>query len=104
DPNAAPYINPAAFVRPAPFTFGNSGLNLPWLRTPAMLEEDISMGKDFLLPDEKRRLEFKASAFNIANRVQFGGVSTSVDSSSFGRYSSQANTPREIQFSLRFQF
>jgi hypothetical protein len=104
DPNATPYINPAAFVRPAPFTFGNSGLNLPWLRTPALIEEDISLGKDFALASEARRLEFKASAFNIANRVQFGGVSTSVDDSNFGKISSQANTPREIQFSLRFTF
>jgi len=104
DPNAAPYMNPAAFVRPAPFTFGNSGLNLPWLRTPALLEEDISLGKDFFLGSEARRLEFKASAFNIANRVQFGGVSMSVDNSNFGKFSSRANTPREIQFSLRLMF
>jgi hypothetical protein len=104
DPNAAPYINPAAFVRPAPFTFGNSGLNLPWLRSPALLEEDITLGKDFPFRSEERRLEFRASAFNIANRVQFGGITTSVDSSTFGRISSQANRPREVQLSLRLVF
>ncbi len=104
DPNTAPYINPAAFVRPAPFTFGNSGANLPWLRSPALLEEDITLGKDFPLFREGQRLEFKASAFNIANRVQFGGINMNVEASNFGRISSQANSPRQIQLSLRAVF
>lgn len=104
DPNIAPYINPAAFVRPAPFTFGNSGANLPWLRSPALLEEDLTLAKEFPLFKEGQRLEFKASAFNIGNRVQFGGIDMTVEDNNFGRISSQANNPREIQLSLRAVF
>jgi hypothetical protein len=104
DPNIAPYINPAAFMRPAPFTFGNSGANLPWLRSPALLEEDLTLAKEFPLFREGQRLEFKASAFNIGNRVQFGGIDMTVEDNNFGRISSQANNPREIQLSLRAIF
>jgi hypothetical protein len=104
DPNVAPYINPAAFQRPAPFTFGNSGLNLPWLRSPATLEEDVTLAKDFPLFREGQRLEFKASAFNIGNRVRFGGIDMTVEDSNFGKISSQANRAREIQLSLRAVF
>src|SRR5437868_5559409 len=60
DPNSAPYINPAAFQRPPNFTFGTSPANLPWLRSPGTLSEDISLGKDFFLWNEGSRLEFKA--------------------------------------------
>ncbi len=104
DPNAAPYINPAAFSRPANFTFGNTAANLAYLRSPAILSEDIGAGKDFFFWAEHRRLEFKANFFNIANRTQFGAPNTSVESAAFGRISSQRNRPREVQFSLRLVF
>jgi len=104
DPNTARYINTAAFARPANFTFGNSGANLPGLRSPALISEDVTFGKDFFLWSEGRRLEFKASAFNIGNRVQFGGINTSVESPDFGRITSQANSAREIQLSMRLVF
>src|SRR5512145_2327274 len=54
DPNAQPFINPAAFSRPANFTFGNSGANLPGLRNPALLSEDVSLGKDFVFAERHR--------------------------------------------------
>ena len=49
DPNAQPYVNRAAFVRPPNFTFGTSGANLTGLRTPGVINEDFSVGKDFPL-------------------------------------------------------
>jgi hypothetical protein len=104
DPNTATYINTAAFARPANFTFGNSPLNIPWLRSPALLSEDVSLGKEFPLWSEGRRVEFKASAFNIANRVQFGGINNTVENPAFGRLTSQSNRAREIQLNLRIVF
>ena len=77
---------------------------LPGLRSPALLTEDVTLGKDFFRFGENRRLEFKASAFNIGNRVQFGGINTSVESPDFGRITSQTNRAREIQLSLRLAF
>ena len=104
DPAKASYINTAAFSRPPNFTFGNSGLNLPGLRSPPLITEDVSLAKDFFLWSEGRRLEFKASAFNIGNRVRFGGITTGVESPTFGQISSQANRAREIQLNLRLVF
>lgn len=104
DPATARYINPAAFSRPANFTFGNSGANLPWLRSPSLLTEDLTLAKDFPLFREGQRLEFKASAFNIGNRVQFGDIQLGVESTDFGKVTSQANRAREIQLNLRLVF
>ncbi|MDQ2844511.1 MAG: hypothetical protein M3Y72_26380, partial [Acidobacteriota bacterium] len=104
DPKHAPYINPAAFTRPAPFTFGNSPRDIPWLRTPNELNEDVTLGKQFPLFGEGRYLEFKASAFNIGNRVRFGKPDTGVESATFGIVNSQANNPREVQLNLRLVF
>jgi Carboxypeptidase regulatory-like domain len=112
DPNIAPYINPAAFARPAPFTFGNSPKEIPSLRYPALMDEDITLAKDFPLFREGQIIRFQASAFNIANRVEFGGtggnggkgIDLNVEDATFGYFNSQANNPRQIQFSLRLQF
>ena len=104
DPNAALYINPAAFSRPPNYTFGSAGRALAYLRSPTLLSEDFSAGKNFFLGSERRYLEFRASAFNIFNRTQFRGLGQVVDNVAFGRISSQANRPREIQFSLRLSF
>ncbi|MDQ6663187.1 MAG: TonB-dependent receptor, partial [Acidobacteriota bacterium] len=104
DPNKARYINTAAFSRPPNFTFGNSGAQLPGLRSPALLAEDVTLGKEFPLFSEGRHLEFKASAFNIGNRVQFGGINIGVENQDFGRITSQNNKAREIQLSLRLVF
>jgi hypothetical protein len=109
DPAHAPYINPAAFTRPAPFTFGNSPRDIPWLRTPRELNEDVTLGKQFPLFGEGRYLEFKASAFNIGNRVRFdrpdrGQSNIGVESATFGIVNSQANNPREIQLNMRVVF
>ncbi len=107
---AVPYINPAAFTRPAPFTFGNSPKEIPWLRLPPLLEEDITLSKDFPLFREGQKLSFSASAFNIGNRVQFGsnggspGLGRNVDQAGFGMLTTQANNAREVQLSLRLAF
>ena len=47
------------------------------------------------------RIQARIEAFNVLNRVQFGGPNTSVTSSSFGVVTSQANTPRQLQFGVK---
>jgi len=115
DPNAIgsngqkiPYINPAAFARPPEFTFGNSPAFFGNLRNPGILNEDISLAKDFFLMSEQRKLTIQANWFNAFNRTIFGGPNSTVESAAFGTLSGQV-TPvsvagREIQFMLRLTF
>jgi hypothetical protein len=69
------------------------------------MNEDVAMGKTFFLGRERTNLEFRASAFNVANRHLLGSLQTSVTSNTYGRFSNpQANQPRNVQFSLRLSF
>jgi hypothetical protein len=105
DDPTSPYLNPKAFVQPPNMTFGNVPASLPWVRQPAQLNEDMAVSKSFQLGKEDRTLEFRASAFNFANRHLLGSLTTSVTSGTFGRFSSpQTNQPRNVEFSLRFVY
>jgi len=105
DPNATLYVNPAAFSRPAYLTFGNTPRYFSNLRSPGLLNEDFSVGKDFFFGSkETPKLTFMANFFNAFNRVRFGLPNTTVESPSFGAIGSQLNDPREIQFALRLEF
>jgi hypothetical protein len=94
------WFDTAAFSQPAPFTFGNAGATFPMLRTDNVRNLDLSLFKHFTLA-RRLRLQARIEAFNALNRVQFGSPNTSVTSSSFGVVTSQANTPRQLQFGLK---
>ena len=99
------YLNPAAFYQPANGVFGTVGAYVPGLRNPLQLDEDAALSKTFNLFTEKRTLEFRASAFNVANRHLLGSIGTSITASTFGQFTNpQANLPRNVEFSLRFKF
>ena len=101
----ATYFNPAAFVQPANFTFGNANRYLSNINNPynwnldAMLEKSQYFGERYVLT-------FRGEAFNALNNVIFSGPTTSVSSATFGKIASlsQSNTPRNIQVSARFTF
>ena len=99
------YINKNAFVDAAPYTFGNTPRTMQFadLRYPWTLDEDVTVGKDFKMAN-RYTLRLQADAFNVLNRVVFGGIGTNLDSSNFGAVSSQANTPRNLQFEAYFKF
>ena len=46
-------------------------------------------------------MDFRAEAFNVFNRVVFGGPQTSLNSNTFGVISSQANSPRQMQGGIK---
>jgi hypothetical protein len=94
------WFNTSVFSQPAPFTFGNAGATFPRLRTDSVRNLDLSFFKHFTLPG-RVRLQARLEAFNALNRVQFGSPNTSVTSSSFGVVTSQANTPRQLQFGVK---
>jgi hypothetical protein len=98
------YFNSAAFTQTPQFAFGNVSRYLPDVNNPtswnvdALIEKNTSIG-------ERVRLTFRAELFNALNTVVFSGPTTSVTSSTFGKIIlSQANSPRQVQFSLRLGF
>jgi hypothetical protein len=100
------YFNTACFTLPAPFTFGNESRTDNAIRSPGVNNWDVALVKDTAIT-ERIALQFRAEAFNLYNRVQFGPPGQNFASggiSSFGVLSSQVNNPRLIQFGLRLNF
>ena len=98
------YLAKSAFVDPAPFTVGNVPRTAPFgLLGPYVADQDISLRREVAIR-ERVRLALQADAFNITNVVYFAAPGTNIDSASFGTVTSQANSPRKIQFSGRITF
>ncbi|MES1256851.1 MAG: TonB-dependent receptor, partial [Acidobacteriota bacterium] len=87
-------------------SIGNETRLNPKLRLFPNLNENISITRSFPIW-EKTRLEFRAEAFNVFNRVRFGTGSTQLQSSTFGVLTgagSQINSPRNLQLALKLYF
>jgi hypothetical protein len=67
-----------------------------WARMDFRLSKVVPLGG-------KRRVEVLAEAFNAFNRTNFNSYTSSIQSSLFG-YSQSADTPRQVQLGLRFDF
>lgn len=108
--SAARWFDTAAFVNPAPFTFGNVGRVLPDVRSPGVFNIDAAVMKQMRLT-ERLNLIFRADAFNSFNHVNLGFPNTSFvagpdgknRSAAFGTIVS-ARDPRQLQLSLKLVF
>jgi hypothetical protein len=87
---------------------GNSTRYNPKLRLFPNLNENMSVTRSFpFREDGKMRLEFRAEAFNVFNRVRFGTGNTQIQNAQFGVLTgsgSQINTPRNLQLALKLYF
>ncbi len=102
------WISPAAFATPAPGTRGDTPRN--FLRGPGIWQTDLALQKQIQL-SEQFMLQFRAEAFNIFNRTQYGLPQNDVSASTFGQILTTVNTgptgtgtPRQMQFMLRPSF
>jgi hypothetical protein len=102
------WVNPAAFTTPAPGTFGTLGRNA--FRAPGISQLDLALAKEVSL-SERTRLRFRADAFNIFNRAQYGAPNADVSQVNFGvitttisNYATGRGTPREFQLSAKVIF
>ena len=102
DPGPDYWINPAAFVAPPPFTFGNTARYIN-LRAPANLSESLAILKDTIFR-ERFKLQFRAEFANPSNRTIFSGPDSNLSDTTFGKVQSQANSPRNIQLGLKLNF
>jgi Carboxypeptidase regulatory-like domain len=78
----------------------------PKLRYFPNLNENMSVAKSIPIK-EQIRLDFRAEAFNIFNRVRFGTGSLTLQDPNFGHLTSNGdllNTPRQLQLALKLYF
>ncbi|MBZ5660561.1 MAG: carboxypeptidase-like regulatory domain-containing protein [Acidobacteriia bacterium] len=104
--NPNQWFNPAAFLLPAPGTYGNIGRGT--LRGPGLADVDFSVFKNTGIT-EKTNLQFRAEFFNLFNRSNYGPPNTTVFSStsvspSAGLITTTATNPRQIQLGLKLIF
>ena len=97
------YFKTVDFSQPAPFTLGNGPAYYSNLRSPSLDSTDLALFKEFSAV-ERLKVQFRAEMFNAFNHVQFGSPDTGVTDSSFGQITSQANSPRQVQFGLKLLF
>ena len=101
--------------------FNNIGFTLPGLagsrnimRGPAYASADMGVYKTFKMPwSEKQRLQFRVTAYNVFNSVNFADSSLSVDPTSPGTFGNLTSTAgattgslgaRDMEFAVRFEF
>jgi hypothetical protein len=93
------WFNTAAFATPAG-PYGTASRNS--ITGPGTIANGMSLSKTMQLGDT-RSWEFRATASNVFNTVQYAGVDTSVTSPTFGQVIS-AGAMRSFQFTSRFRF
>ncbi len=99
------YFDTSVFSQPAQVSFGNAPRTLPDVRRPGLQNWDFSLFKNFRA-QERWSVQFRAEAFNLFNKTQFGVPNTNFGSLNFGfgEITSQANVPRQVQFGLKILF
>ena len=105
--NTVTYLNVNAFASPPAYTYGNTPrTGVFGITVPGAYNQDISLKRSFRIR-ESVKFAFQADAINILNFVNFANFAAtnlSITSSSFGKITSQANTPRVMQLSARLTF
>jgi hypothetical protein len=102
------WINPDAFSKPAPYTFGTAGKNE--FRGPTFSQLDFALQKNVFFK-EKYRVELRMEIFNILNEVNLdnptgSSAQTAIFSSAASPVGviSTAESSRQMQFGVRFNF
>ena len=99
----AEWFNTHAFAANTPLQFGNAGRNI--ITGPAYTDLDLTLSRNFPL-FERFSGQFRAESFNLLNHPNFFNPLTTgaqFGASSFGSIT-QANNPRDLQFSLRILY
>jgi len=96
----AHYFNPAAFLTPAPFTFGNVGRNT--VIGAGQIGLDFNLAKSFKIR-ERATVQFRAEFFNVLNHSNYNVIGRIINSNTFAQVLSQLD-PRELQFGIKVGF
>ncbi len=87
-----PYLNPAAFERPAVGTLGNAPRTLDGVRGPMQQYLDASVQKNFPLREGRYRLQFRVDALNVLNHPVFAPGSTTAGTGGAADFTSLPST------------
>jgi hypothetical protein len=94
------WFDTAAFVLPAPFTFGSAPRNS--VIGPGFSTTDLSLARTWAIGGS-RELEVRWEVFNLFNKANFDVPSRVFGTPNFGRIFS-AKEPREMQFGVKLSF
>jgi hypothetical protein len=100
NPTTGAWFNTAAFAKATLGSYGNAGRDI--LVGPGTASANLALSRAFAVR-EKQRLEFRAEAFNVLNRANYGNPGTAMNSSLFGKITS-AGDPRIMQFAIKYVF
>jgi hypothetical protein len=95
------YLNRDAFVLPAAGAVGNATRNIAV--GPAFWQVDMAISK-LVSVVGMQRLELRVEAFNLFNTFNWGDPAANLNSANFGRITTQAGTPRIMQFGVKYDF
>jgi hypothetical protein len=105
NPAATAYLSSASFTTPTPGTYGDASRMAPLdLFGYNIWDVDLSVRRVFPIR-ESWKFTLQADAFNLPNIVNFSAPTVGAYlGSAFGTITSQANQPRKLQLSARFDF
>jgi len=105
------WVNPAAFSYPATGTYGNVGVGT--LVGPGYFGINLGLFRDFPIR-ERQKIEIRAEAFNLENRINLGAPVATLSSSTFGQITAApagngsvaapGYGPRVMQFAIKYTF
>ncbi|HEV3078280.1 MAG TPA: hypothetical protein VGY66_00815, partial [Gemmataceae bacterium] len=98
---AAEWFNPAAFVAPGQYKYGNAGRNI--LRGPRYSDVDFSAAKTLHIM-ERAQIQFRFDATNALNHTSLGIPNTSIGGSTVGQITGAALSGRTLQLGARLSF
>ena len=102
------FANAAAAFKAFTFTLPGDSGDRSNIRVPGPYAVNLGLAKEFNLytiHDVQHKLQLRGEAFNLTNTAVQSGVSLNIGSAtSFGKFSSQLGSPRQMQFALRYTF
>jgi hypothetical protein len=101
NPTLERWIDRSAFVSAPRGQFGNAGVGI--LRAPGFWNVDLSISKRFMIVGTQY-LMFRAEAFNVFNRPNFGAPQANIQSTAFGTITSTVGDPRVVQLVAKYYF
>jgi hypothetical protein len=101
----ARWFNTAAFAVPAYGTRGNVVRNPAELKYGGLVNDDLTLGKNWSIYHENTKFELRGEFFNLFNHPDFGSPGQTVGSSNFGQVSSTIfSYGRTIQLAAKIHF